>query len=68
MDANEAAKILGQKGGKVTSEKKRKAILANLEKARAIKKEKSQGGGGVNNSVSQSDAGLQTSPSQAHRD
>lgn len=68
MDANEAAKILGQKGGKVTSEKKRKAILANLEKARAIKKEKSQGGGGVNNSVSQSDAGLQTSHSQAHRD
>ncbi len=40
MDANEAAKILGQKGGKATSEKKRKAILANLEKARSAKKEK----------------------------
>lgn len=139
MDANEAAKLLGQKGGQAKTDKKRKAVSANLEKARKARskksleralaalenkyakqkenaiaklkkradsralafnekfdryikeqkekemkisekydvllaekieerKQKSQGGGGVNNSVSQSDAGLQTSPSQAHRD
>lgn len=68
MDEKEAAKLLGQKGGMVKSEKKRKAVAENLVKAREALKEKRQGGGGSNNSVSQSDAGLQTSPSQAHRD
>ncbi len=68
MEANEAAKVLGQKGGQAKTDKKRKAVSANLEKARKAKADKRQGGGGSDNSVSQSDAGLQTSPSQAHRD